>query len=227
MKVELLSYTPNSEELVASAARLCYSQDDIEEIMKKMEGESGKKLIEKLLSLGHQSPFEHISFSFGVSGVSRALTHQLVRHRIASYSQKSQRYVAEKEFEYITPPSIKRNPQALEEYQQLMTKIGETYERLVELGIQKEDARYTLPNGCETKIIVTMNARSLFNFFQHRGCTRAQWEIRILANEMLKQVKEIAPNIFKYAGASCDTMGYCPEGTMSCGKAPTLGDIKV
>ncbi|QNO14810.1 FAD-dependent thymidylate synthase [Alkalicella caledoniensis] len=226
MKVELLNFTPNCEELVAAAARLCYSADDIEDILKKMEGEKGRKLIEKLLSLGHQSPFEHISFSFGISGVSRALTHQLVRHRIASYSQKSQRYVAEKNFEFITPPSIKQNQEANDIYEKLMEQIGEAYERIVELGVSKEDARYTLPNSCETKIIVTMNARSLFNFFHHRACVRAQWEIRTMANEMLKKVKEVAPSVFKYAGASCDTLGFCPEGTMCCGKAPTLEAIK-
>ncbi|SET01850.1 FAD-dependent thymidylate synthase [Anaerobranca gottschalkii] len=222
MKVELLSYTPNCEEIVALAARLCYSADDITEIKSKMEGERGVKLIEKLLDLGHESPFEHISFTFGISGVSRALTHQLVRHRIASYSQKSQRYVSEKNFEYIIPPKIKNNPEANKIYQQLMVEIGEKYEKLVELGIKNEDARYVLPNSCETKIVVTMNARSLFNFFKHRTCVRAQWEIRALANEMLKLVKEKAPTVFKNAGANCQWLGFCPEGDMSCGKVPTL-----
>lgn len=226
MKVELLNYTQNCEEIVASAARLCYSPDDISEIRGKMKGKSGVKLIEKLLSLGHESPFEHISFTFGVSGVSRALTHQLVRHRIASYSQKSQRYVVEKDFEYIVPPSIKNNPEALKAYNEVMESIGKSYKKLVGLGVEKEDARYVLPNACETKIIITMNARSLFNFFKHRACVRAQWEIRMLANEMLNIVKDKAPTIFKSAGASCDTLGYCPEGDMCCGKAPTLEEVR-
>ncbi|SHK25234.1 thymidylate synthase (FAD) [Anaerobranca californiensis DSM 14826] len=225
MKVELLSYTPNCEEIVALAARLCYSADDISEIKRKMDGDRGVKLIEKLLDLGHESPFEHINFTFGISGVSRALTHQLVRHRIASYSQKSQRYVSEKNFEYIVPPKIKNNPQAYEIYRQLMVEIGEKYEKLVELGIANEDARYVLPNSCETKIVVTMNARSLFNFFKHRACVRAQWEIRALANEMLKLVKEKAPNVFKHAGANCQLLGFCPEGEMGCGKVPTLKEV--
>lgn len=226
MKVELLNHTPNSEQLVASAARLCYSPDDITEIKDKMKGRQGEKLVEKLLNLGHESPFEHINFTFGISGVSRALTHQLVRHRIASYSQKSQRYVAERNFEYIIPPSVKNNPEALKIYEELMKNIGKTYERLTELGIEKEDARYSLPNGCETKIIVTMNARSLFNFFKHRACVRAQWEIRELAEKMLILVKEVAPNIFNKAGANCDFLGYCPEGDMCCGKVPTLEEVK-
>lgn len=225
MKVELLSHTQNSEQIVASAARLCYSSADITKIKDRMKGDQGEKLVDKLLDLGHESPFEHVSFTFGISGVSRALTHQLVRHRLASYSQKSQRYVTEKDFDYIIPPSIKSNPEALEIYEELMEKIGQTYERLTELGVEKEDARYSLPNGCETKIIVTMNARSLFNFFKNRACVRAQWEIRELADKMLTLVREVAPNIFKKAGASCDYFGYCPEGDMCCGKAPTLEEV--
>lgn len=225
MKVELLSHTQNSEQIVASAARLCYSSADITTIKDRMKGDQGEKLVDKLLDLGHESPFEHVSFTFGISGVSRALTHQLVRHRLASYSQKSQRYVTEKDFDYVIPPSIKSNPEALEIYEELMEKIGETYERLTDLGVEKEDARYSLPNGCETKIIVTMNARSLFNFFKHRACVRAQWEIRELADKMLMLVREVAPNIFKKSGASCDYLGYCPEGDMCCGKAPTLEEV--
>ncbi len=222
MKVEILSHTPNCEEIVASAARLCYSNADISELMDTMEGQKGKKLIEKLLSLGHESPFEHISFTFGVSGVSRALTHQLVRHRIASYSQKSQRYVSENQFEYIIPPSIQKNEISNELYNEVINQISQSYQKLVEMGVPKEDARYLLPNACETKIIITMNARSLFNFFKHRACVRAQWEIRELASQMLDKVRDIAPNIFKKAGASCDWLGYCPEGEMCCGRAPRL-----
>lgn len=175
--------------------------------------------------LSGNSPFEHLSFTFGIEGVSRTLTHQLVRHRIASYSQKSQRYVNEKEFEYITPPSIQANDEALGCYEAVMKMLNNAYGKLVDLGIPKEDARYVLPNACETKIIVTMNARSLFNFFNHRCCMRAQWEIRQMAYQMLKLVKEVAPETFKKAGASCDTLGYCVEGNMSCGRYSTLNDI--
>ncbi|WP_353893413.1 FAD-dependent thymidylate synthase [Proteinivorax hydrogeniformans] len=221
MEVKLLSHTPNTQQLVATAARLCYSADDIDDILKKMEDEKGKKLINKLIKLGHQSPFEHISFTFGISGVSRSLTHQLVRHRIASYSQKSQRYVAESKFDYITPPSIQKNEEAAKKYGQLMEKIANCYEELSEIA-PKEDARYVLPNSCETKIVATFNARSLFNFFNHRMCTRAQWEIRLLSEKIYEIVNEIAPEIFSHFGASCDSLGYCPEGSMCCGKAPTL-----
>ncbi|WP_350343790.1 FAD-dependent thymidylate synthase [Proteinivorax tanatarense] len=221
MDVKLICHTPNCQQVVATAARLCYSADDIDTILTKMGDKRGKKLILKLIDLGHQSPFEHISFTFGISGISRSLSHQLVRHRIASYSQKSQRYVSESQFDYITPPSIKKDEKTKKRYDQLMENIAKCYEELSEIA-PKEDARYVLPNSCETKIVATFNARSLFNFFQHRMCTRAQWEIRLLSEKMYDIVNEISPEIFSYFGASCDTLGYCPEGTMCCGKAQTL-----
>lgn len=226
-KVILLDYTPNPDTLVATAARTCYSPKSIEEIYKNVESdpEKNKEFIKKLMDMGHQSPLEHISFTFGIQGVSRTLTHQLVRHRIASYSQKSQRYVNEKAFEYIVPPSIKncQNPEALEQYNNAMYSLNEIYEFLtLQCNIPKEDARYLLPNACETQIVVTMNARSLLNFFAHRCCNRAQWEIRALAYQMRKLVKEVAPLTFSHAGASCEMLGYCKEGKMSCGRFSTL-----
>ena len=148
----------------------------------------------------------------------RSLTHQLVRHRLASYSQQSQRYVAEHDFEYILPPTIEEKPEAKAKFEALMDNIRSTYDELAEMGVPREDARYVLANATETKIVVTMNARSLMHFFNLRCCNRAQWEIRELAYKMLEQAKEAAPLLFKNAGASCVATGHCPEGAMTCGK---------
>lgn len=172
--------------------------------------------IDKLIGLGHESPLEHVSFTFGIEGISRACSHQLVRHRIASYSQKSQRYVSENDFDFVYPESISNNEEAKSSYEYCMNIIDRTYNELLSCGIDKEDARMVLPNACDTQIIVTMNARSLLNFFKHRCCNRAQWEIRELADKMLRQCKKVAPNLFKYAGPSC-LYNKCTEGEMSCG----------
>jgi thymidylate synthase (FAD) len=171
-----------------------------------------------MVSLGHGSTLEHASFTFGIEGVSRVLTHQLVRHRIASYDQQSQRYVAAHGFQYITPPSIAEKPEALAKYEALLAEIRKTYDELTDMGVPKEDARYVLANAAETKILVTMNARSLMHFFNLRCCNRAQWEIREMAYKMLAEVKKVAPTLFHNAGASCVNTGRCPEGAMTCGK---------
>lgn len=239
MNVKLLAHTPNPEAVIASAARLCYSSATIDDLMKKSEDdESTRKYIDMLMSLGHESPIEHVSFTFGIEGISRACTHQLVRHRIASYSQKSQRYVNETQFEYVTPEAIASDPVAKDVYDETMQLLQSRYDFIRAGLIQKyvkdgmdekaaekkanEDARMVLPNACCTSIIVTMNIRSLFNFFKHRCCNRAQWEIRAVANEMLRQCMSVAPNIFKYAGPDCITKGKCPEGKMTCGQKPNL-----
>lgn len=222
MKVVLLTHTPDPDKVVAIAARQCYSAKNILGISEKLSSEDIGSYIQRLFTMGHYSPFEHVSFTFAIEGVSRALSHQLVRHRIASYSQQSQRYVSESEFEYVTPKSILENQESIDVYQHIMENISKAYNLLRENGIPKEDARFLLPNACTTKIIVTMNARSLFNFFNHRCCLRAQWEIQEMAKTMLKEVKKVAPNIFKTSGASCMSLRYCPEGKMSCGLFPTL-----
>ncbi len=240
MKVELLRYTPDGEKLVASAAKLCYSAVGISDIEKNLDGANIEKFLEMLISLGHESPIEHVTFTFAAEGVSRSLTHQLVRHRIASYSQQSQRYVKLEQFEYVIPPSIEKDKQAKELFQEAMKKDQEYYNRITEIlyenklkellkaGMEEkkarheaekkaiEDARYVFPNACETKIVFTMNARTLLNFFRLRCCDRAQWEIRNLATEMLKLVKGVYPTLFKNAGPACVT-GPCPEGKMTCG----------
>lgn len=226
IKCKLISHTPEPEKVVSIAAKLCYSKSDVDGLITGvLTGNDTEKFIDKLKGMGHESPLEHVSFTFAIEGVSRTLTHQLVRHRIASYSQKSQRYVSENDFEYIVPPSIARDSQAKEKFENLMCTIRQAYNELASMDIPKEDARYVLPNATETKIIVTMNARSLFNFFSLRCCTHAQWEIRQLANLMLAEVQKVAPILFKNAGASCKK-GYCPEEGRSCGNAPTLSFLK-
>lgn len=245
-KVKLLTHTPEPEKCVAVAAKLCYSSSDIETLFNNLTESNIDSFVAMLQSYGHESPFEHVSFTFGIEGVSRSLTHQLVRHRIgASYSQKSQRYVTEGQFEYVIPPSIVRNEKAKKLFIEAMQQDQEKYDTLVSLLtadhmrtlIQEEksedeakriankmaieDARFILPNACETKIIVTMNARALFNFFTLRCCSRAQWEIQILATKMLECVREVAPTIFGHCGPSCVT-GKCKEGAMSCGKVKEM-----
>lgn len=216
MKVTLLAHTPEPEKLVAAAARLCYSNSDISDIMDNFTEEKIERFVNKLKDLGHESPLEHVTFTFGIEGISRACSHQLVRHRIASYSQKSQRYVNEWDFGYVTPPAIQDNPQLLEHYNYMMFQINEFYKDLKAAGLEPEDARFVLPNATKTSLIATMNIRTLLNFFKLRDCNRAQWEIRELSREMMKICKEVAPLLFKDAGASCRS-GKCSEGSMSCG----------
>lgn len=242
MKVKIIQHTPEPEKLVASAAKLCYSPVGVENIMDGLDEEKVDKFLSMLMDLGHESPIEHVVFTFGVEGVSRVLTHQLVRHRVGcSYSQQSQRYVRLEQFEYIMPPEIEKIPAAKERFIKAMEEDQRAYSELAELlrkehlrrylsegktekqaGIMAEktaieDARYVFPNACETKIVFTMSARALMNFFRQRCCNRAQWEIREMAEEMLRQVKGVAPILFKNAGPGC-VAEQCLEGTMSCGK---------
>lgn len=224
MYVVLLSYTKDIEPLIAAAARTCYSPKDTEEIYKTMakDPEKNKEFIQRLRDMGHESPLEHVSFTFGVGGVSRALTHQLVRHRLASYSQQSQRYVTGTKFNFVTPPSIQKNTNLQLAYSKFLMESMKVYEALIANGVPKEDARYVLPNATTSNIVVTMNVRELLHFFSVRCCTRAQWEIRELAWEMLALCKEVSPTLFNGCGAFCDQHKYCKEGSMSCGKYPTL-----
>jgi len=210
MKVELLSYTPEPDRVVAISARLCYSKIGISELAEKLTDDKIRDLLKKLESSGHLSPFEHANFTFGIEGISRVTSHQLVRHRIASYSQQSQRYVKMSDGEFVIPPSIKKNSSASELVYNLNDMAMSVYNKLIQLGIPEEDARYILPQGITTKIIVTMNARELLHFFNLRCCLRAQWEIRAMANLMLRKVKEVAPIIFEKAGPFCFS-GPCPE----------------
>ncbi len=253
-KVTLLTHTPNPEQTVAMAAKLCYSPSGIEDIREGLTEEKTTSFVNMLADIGHASPMEHASFTFGIEGISRACSHQLVRHRIASYSQQSQRYVNGESFEFVTPPEIENNERAFKAYKKVIDmqsdaykeirnalvaenikeQYGEKYrgtdEEIMEafkadnksaysalLKKANEDARFVLPNACTTKIVCTFNTRSLHNFFAHRCCNRAQWEIRMVAEQMLLQCLEVAPALFKNCGPSC-LSGKCPEGNMSCGK---------
>ncbi len=249
MNVKLLAYTPEPEKAVACAAKLCYASSDIDTLYDGLTEEKTAAFLDHLSSIGHASPIEHASFTFGIEGVSRSLLAQITRHRIASFSVQSQRYVreggAEGRFEFVLPPEIEDVPQAKEEFLKAMEEDARHYETLTAILKEKhkkafleqgedeksaqrkaekkaiEDARFVLPNACATKMICTMNARSLMNFFSLRCCNRAQWEIRELAVQMLRLVKGVAPHLFQNAGPGC-VRGACPEGSMSCGKAEEM-----
>jgi thymidylate synthase (FAD) len=215
VKVKLLRYTADSELLCGTAALTTTKSGRPSEIFEKMDKETAKRIIKRVTGYGHESVIEHASFTFSLEGVSRAMTHQLVRHRIASYTQQSQRYVTYNTLEsYVTPPSIEENAEAKKTFDETLEKISETYQRLLNTGIPKEDARFILPNAAKTNIIVTMNARELRHFFNLRCCARAQWELRETAIEMLKQARKAAPAVFEDCGPTCVELGYCPEGKM-------------
>ncbi|MGE5662913.1 MAG: FAD-dependent thymidylate synthase [Deltaproteobacteria bacterium] len=216
MNVILLQCTPEPERLVALAARLCYSAASIADLTEDVSRRDARALVRRVLSMGHVSVLEHVTFTFGVEGLSRAASHQLVRHRIASYSQQSQRYVAA-EFGYVAPATVARGA-ARAKFERHMKRSAVLYREMLAAGIPAEDARFVLPNATETKILVTMNARELRHFFALRACRRAQWEIRGLAMEMLKVARTKAPLLFEDAGPGC-LRGRCPEGKMTCGDA--------
>ncbi|MGI5896182.1 MAG: FAD-dependent thymidylate synthase [Oscillospiraceae bacterium] len=241
MKVTLIAHTPEPEKVVACAAKLCYSASSVDTLYEGLTEEKTTGFVNMLAEIGHESPIEHASFTFAIEGVSRSLLAQITRHRIASYSVQSQRYVKGDGFEFITPPEIADCPEANEIFQRSMERSMAEYQELtalltdkhtkafLEAGLEEkearrragkkaiEDARFVLPNACDTKMVATFNARSLLNFFRHRCCNRAQWEIKALADEMLRLVLEVAPALFAHAGPPC-VNGACPEGKMSCGK---------
>ena len=227
--VTLVRATTESAEMIASAAKLCYAADATGVLEQEHAG--AERFVHRLAQMGHMSPIEHAVFTFYIEGVSRAMTHQLVRHRMASYSQRSQRYVAHDGFDFVTPPQLEgrtvcvdgESMDAGEYYAETMRLIAERYSVLNDgLGrtgeSSNEDARYVLPNACETKLFVTMNARELLHFFEERLCQRAQWEIRDVAGQMLELVQEACPAVFDGAGPKCIRFGRCPEGKMTCGK---------
>ena len=253
MKVELIAYTPDAGKIIAAAGKLCYSSADIGSMMAGIDKETENYYVDMLIDMGHESVIEHASYTFAIEGLSQAALRQLTRHRIASFSVQSQRYVNMSDFRYVIPPSVSENPEALKEFEELVEFAKEKY-NIISAHLQKdnfnkiragktgpgelsvpdereekeylsqakksanEDARFVLPMACETKIIMSMNARSLYNFFKLRTCERAQWEIRILAENMLAKLKEVSPALFKKAGPPCFSSGRCPEGKMSCGK---------
>jgi thymidylate synthase (FAD) len=218
MQVNLLYHTENPERAVATAARLCYAPVGAAELMEGMSDEQVAKVLAVIMRSGHFSALEHASYTFAVDGVSRALTHQLVRHRIASFNQQSQRYVTySDEPDIVVPPTIAADPEALAAFNTAIDLCYASYAQLVDAGIPAEDARYLLPNAWVAKIVVTMNIRELLHFFEVRCCNRAQWEIRELALRMLELVTPTAPYIFFDSGASC-RRGSCTEGKMTCGQ---------
>jgi len=236
LSVKLLEVSRNAVALIYAACRQCYSAQFAGDIFDEAEASANAQeaFIQKIAASGHESPLEHVKFTFAIQGVSRALTHQLVRHRVASYSQQSQRYVKADNFDYIVPPSIAGDEALCKEFLRIMREIQASYNTLLERYKEKgksgeeanQDARFVLPQAAETKIVVTMNCRELLHFFKHRCCSRAQWEIRRLAEEMLKICRRELPCVFTHAGAQCVQLEYCPEGEkFSCGRYPVKSKI--
>lgn len=221
MSAILLAHTPNPERIVAAAARLCYAPVGAADLMEEMTDDEVGKLLRTILKSGHLSVCEHATFTFAIEGISRACSHQLVRHRVASYSQQSQRYVKLTKPPMIMPPEVEARPELAAEFIAAADAAFANYRSLLESGVEAEDARYLLPAAVETKIVVTMNARELRHFFSLRTCERAQWEIRFLAEEMLKLVLPLAPTIFAKSGPAC-VRGRCPEGKFYCKKPRKL-----
>ena len=225
MKVILLRHTLAPEETIALSAKLCYSKSTIQDLQEKINEKDQSSFINKLMNMGHESVLEHVTFTFGIEGVSRALLAQLTRHRVASYSVQSQRYVSyENGFGFVIPPSIESlGEEAVKQYKEQMNQIEEWYKEWQnKLGNQgektNEDARFVLPNACETRIVMTMNVRELRHFFSLRMCSRAQWEIRMMAEEMHRICLKTAPALFADAGPGC-LRGKCPEREKGCGQA--------
>ncbi|MBT9131885.1 FAD-dependent thymidylate synthase [candidate division NPL-UPA2 bacterium Unc8] len=231
LNVKLLEVTQNAIAVIYTACRQCYSAKFAGDIFEEGDKNLDKQVefVKKIVKSGHESPLEHVKFTFAIEGVSRALTHQLVRHRIASFSQQSQRYVKEAEFDYIIPPSIETDKTLKKEFIKIINEIQASYNKILKRFSEKgktgeaanEDARFMLPQAVETKIVVTMNCRELLHFFKQRCCARAQWEIRDLAEEMLKTCRSYLPAIFVNAGAKCISLDYCPEEEFSCGRMET------
>lgn len=233
INVKLLTRTDKALEIIYASCRQCYSSNFAGDIFEEAKGSSSpdkiSSFVKKVIESGHESPLEHVQFTFAIEGVSRGLSHQLVRHRLASYSQQSQRYVKEADFDYVIPPVFNSDDRRRNRFLEVMDSIQKGYNDLLamlsEEGTEGEranqDARFVLPQAAETKIVVTMNSRALKNFFYHRCCARAQWEIRTLAGKMLDICRKELPEVFSSAGAKCDDLGFCPEGEkFSCGKYP-------
>ncbi|MFH1398365.1 MAG: FAD-dependent thymidylate synthase [Candidatus Omnitrophota bacterium] len=236
LNVKLLDLTKDAISIIYAACRQCYSPkfagDLIEEV--KSDLKKQEEFVRKVVSSGHESPIEHVKFTFAIEGVSRALTHQLVRHRIASFSQQSQRYVKAVNFNYIIPPSVEQDKDLKDKFIRMMEEIQKGYNDFLESFKKKDksgeqvnqDARFLLPQAAETKIVVTMNCRELLHFFEQRCCNRAQWEIRGLALEMLKVCQDKLPAVFAEAGAKCVKLSYCPElAQFTCKRYPLKEEV--
>jgi thymidylate synthase (FAD) len=221
MKVKLIAHTPNPEKLCGSAASVAYSEDGFEANYDKDDG-SAEKILNHCVKSGHHSITEHATFTFSIEGISRACSHQLVRHRLASYTQQSQRYVKFDELPFVIPPKIEGNPEHKKLFDETMEQLSENYKKLLDAGVPAEDARYIYPNAAKTNFAVTMNARELMHFFSLRCCERAQWEIRQLADEMLKEVLKVSSVLFSKSGPNCYSKGFCTEGKFTCGRIEAI-----
>lgn len=218
VKIKLISYTTNPVDTIEEAASTCYDSTPTD-----------GKIMNHCYESGHHSVLEFADFTFKISGVSRALTHQLVRHRIASYAQRSQRYCKETGFEFVTPPSIESNPEASKLYQETMDYITNVYSKLLAMQIPNEDARMVLPNACCSEICVKMNLRTLMNFCNERLCSCAQWEIRNMAKQMVKEVLKVAPELKQFLVPKCEkhpNYYFCTETKKrSCGRHPLISEV--
>lgn len=219
--VNLISKPKDMLKTVYTACRTCYSGDYPINIYNSTDDEEKMlKLIERVISSGHFSTIEHIQVSFTIANVSRACTHQLVRHRHMSFSQKSQRYVKEKgQFEYIIPPTIEKIPELKEQFEKFMTEISNVYSALVEAGIPAEDARFVLPNAAASSMVASLNLREMIHLANLRLCTRAQYEIRTLVKMMCDELIKEETWLKPYLVPKCERWGFCDEDK-SCGRVP-------
>jgi thymidylate synthase (FAD) len=222
LKVSLISFTKDPEITCAKCASVSWRRKG----MREVSLDEARTIIRRVMGYNHESVIEHACFTFFIEDISRSLTHQLVRHRIASYTQQSMRYVdlTKSESYFIKPESIEKQEELSALFDYAMTRCKTVYDTLREKGIPPEDARFVLPIATQTKIAFTMNARELKHFFMMRCCLRAQWEIRELANRMLKICKAVAPSLFENSGPSCVKLGYCPEAELACGKLNQILD---
>lgn len=222
--VALISYTPDPERTIAAAARVSTSSASAPELLEKLTSQAVDRLLTQLLASGHLSPFEHASFTFAIEGISRVTSHQLVRHRMASYTQQSQRYVSLKEVNYITPATISAKSGLEAKYHDMVRAAHKLYREMLDAGIPAEDARYVLPQATETRLVMTMNARELIHVCSLRLCLRAQWEIVELFEKVKAEVERVAPRIGAELKPKCYRLGYCDEAE-SCGLFPTAKEV--
>ena len=224
--VNLISKLENMLKTVYTACRTCYSADYPINIYESTDDKDKMlKLINRVISSGHYSTIEHVQVSFAISNVSRACTHQLVRHRHMSFSQKSQRYVKEKgQFDYIIPPTIEKDPVLKEKFTNFMNKISDQYQEFVEAGIPAEDARFVLPNAAASSLVTSLNLRELIHLANLRLCTRAQYEIRTMVKMMCDELIKEEPWLKPYLVPKCERFGFCDEDK-SCGRVKTREEL--
>lgn len=225
MHVRVLTYTPEPLRLLHTAARTCYSPGSPAVLWEEASSPtSQQRLIRHVVASGHHSILEHVSFTFALEGLSRSASHQLVRHRLAAYSQQSQRYV-KGPFDYVTPASWERaGGELAQHYHRTMAELNHLYQQALEAGIPAEDARFILPNACTTNLTMTMNMRELIHVVGLRTCVRAQWEIRQLFNQVAQAVEDIDPFLGAFLVTKCERLGYCDERE-TCGRYPLRADV--